>query len=205
MAERGDEWTTAFIAAMHRNAAVRAPLVVRAAGLDGARRMLDVGGGSGAYAIAFARASQDLLVEVFDLPTVLPIAQSHIEEAGLTDRITTRAGDLRTDDLGSGFDLILLSAICHMLGNASNEDLLGRCFSALSPGGRVLIQDFILEPDRTSPRSAALFALNMLVGTPQGSTYTSEEYRSWLSNAGFVDVEHIGLPGPTGLMLGRHP
>jgi len=205
MVERGDEWTTAFIAAMHRNASLRAPLVVRAAGLDGARRMLDVGGGSGAYAIAFARASQDLHAEVFDLPTVLPIAQSHIEEAGLTDRITTRAGDLRKDDLGSGFDLILLSAICHMLGNDSNEDLLGRCFYALSPGGRVLIQDFILEPDRTSPRSAALFALNMLVGTPQGSTCTSEEYRSWLGKAGFVDVEHIVLPGPTGLMLGRHP
>jgi hypothetical protein len=92
-----------------------------------------------------------------------------------------------------------------MLGNTANEDLLGRCFVALSPGGRVLIQDFILNPDRTSPRSAALFALNMLVGTPEGSTYTSEEYRSWLSNAGFVDVRHIVLPGPTGLMLGRRP
>jgi cyclopropane fatty-acyl-phospholipid synthase-like methyltransferase len=190
---------------MHRNAAARAPLVVHTAGIEGARRMLDVGGGSGAYAIAFARASRDLRVEVFDLPTVLPIARGHIEAAGLADRITTRSGDLRTDDFGSGFDLVLLSAICHMLGPAANRNLLERCFAALSPGGRVLIQDFILEADRTSPTSAALFALNMLVGTPEGSTYTSEEYQSWLGAAGCVDVRHIRLPGPTGLIVGRRP
>ena len=205
MVERGDEWTTSFIAAMHRNASARAPAVVRATGLDGARRMLDVGGGSGAYSIAFARASQDLRVEVFDLPTVLPIAQRHIEEAGLSNRITTRAGDLRTDHLGSGYDLILLSAICHMLGPEPNVKLLGRCFAALSPGGRVVIQDFILAPDRTSPRSGALFALNMLVGTPEGSCYTREEYGSWLRQVGFEDVRHVTMPGPTGLMIGRHP
>jgi (2Fe-2S) ferredoxin/2-polyprenyl-3-methyl-5-hydroxy-6-metoxy-1,4-benzoquinol methylase len=204
MTDRGDDWTTAFIAAMHRNAAARAPQVVRAVGLEDARRMLDIGGGSGAYAIAFARASRDLRVEVLDLQTVLPIAQKHIEEAGLSDRITTRAGDLRSDDLGSGFDLILLSAICHMLGPAANRNLLQRCFAALSPGGRVCIQDFILESDRTSPRSAALFALNMLVGTKEGSTYTREEYRSWLDHVGFVDIQYIALSGPTALVVGRH-
>jgi cyclopropane fatty-acyl-phospholipid synthase-like methyltransferase len=186
---------------MHRNAAARAPLIIKAAELDGVRRMLDVGGGSGAYAIAFAGANQELRAEIFDLPTVLPIAQGHIQEAGLSERITTRSGDLRTDDFDSGFDLILLSAICHMLGPAANENLLARCFAALSPGGRDLIQDFILTPDRTSPRSAALFALNMLVGTPEGS----EEYQSWLGRAGFVDVRHVALPAPTGLMCGRHP
>jgi (2Fe-2S) ferredoxin/2-polyprenyl-3-methyl-5-hydroxy-6-metoxy-1,4-benzoquinol methylase len=204
MTDRGDDWTTAFIAAMHRNAAARAPQVVRAVGLEDARRMLDIGGGSGAYAIAFARASRDLRVEVLDLQTVLPIAHKHIEEAGLSDRITTRAGDLRSDDLGSGFDLILLSAICHMLGPAANRNLLQRCFAALSPGGRVCIQDFILESDRTSPRSAALFALNMLVGTEEGSTYTREEYRSWLDHIGFVDIQYIALSGPTALVVGRH-
>jgi 2-polyprenyl-3-methyl-5-hydroxy-6-metoxy-1,4-benzoquinol methylase len=205
MVDRGDAWTTAFIAAMHRNAAARAPLVVKAVGVEGMRRMLDVGGGSGAYSIAFARANPDLRVEVLDLPTVLPIAQGHIDAAGLQGRLTTRPGDLRTDEFGSGFDLILLSAICHMLGPAANQDLLRRCFAALSPGGRVLVQDFLLEPGRTSPLSAVLFALNMLVGTPAGSTYTVAEYRSWLEQVGFVDTKHVALPGPTGLVFGRHP
>jgi cyclopropane fatty-acyl-phospholipid synthase-like methyltransferase len=205
MVDRGDEWTTAFIAAMHRNATARAPVVVKAIGLKNVHRMLDVGGGSGAYSIAFARLNQNLRVELFDLPTVLPIAQNHIQQAGLSDRITTRAGDLRTDDLGSGFDLILLSAICHMLGADANQNLLERCFAALAPGGRVVIQDFILAPDRTAPLFATLFALNMLVGTPEGSTYTGDEYLSWLTETGFVDTRHVRLPGPTGLVLGSHP
>ncbi len=205
MVERGDEWTTAFIAAMHRNASARAPTVVQAVQPADARRMLDVGGGSGAYSIAFARANPNLQVEILDLPTVLPIAQRHIEEADLGDRITTRAIDLRTDDLGSGVDLILLSAICHMLGPDENRNLFERCFAALSPGGQVIVQDFILEPSRAAPRSAALFALNMLVGTPKGSTYTGEEYLAWLGQIGFEDTRHVRLPGPTGLIIGRHP
>ena len=205
MVERGDEWTEAFIAAMHRSATARAPVVVRATGIDGVRRLLDVGGGSGAYSIAFASASEELSAEIFDLPTVVPIAQRHIEEAKLTTRVTTRAGDLRTDEFGKGYDLIFVSAICHMLGPAANLNLLERCFAALSPGGRVVIQDFILAPDRTSPRLAALFALNMLVGTREGSSYSSDDYRSWLEQVGFSEIRQVSPPGPTGLMLGRHP
>jgi cyclopropane fatty-acyl-phospholipid synthase-like methyltransferase len=165
--------------------------------------MLDVGGGSGAYSIAFARAEPALRAEIFDLATVVPIAQGHVQEAGLSGRITTRVGDLRVDALGADYDLILLSAICHMLGPSSIVSLLGRCFSALSSGGRLVIQDFVLEADRTSPRSAALFALNMLVGTPDGRTYSHEEYASWLEQAGFADVRRVRLPGPTGLMIGH--
>jgi cyclopropane fatty-acyl-phospholipid synthase-like methyltransferase len=205
MVDRDDEWTVPFIAAMHRNASARAPAVIAAVGVEDARRMLDVGGGSGAYSIAFARVNPDLRVDLLDLPTVVPIAQDHISEAGLSDRIDTRVGDLRVDDLGSGYDLILLSAICHMLGPDANVELLERCFAAASPDGRVVIQDFVLESDRTSPRTAALFAINMLVGTPAGSTYTQDEYRSWLERVGFEEVRHVRLKGPTALMIGRRP
>jgi 2-polyprenyl-3-methyl-5-hydroxy-6-metoxy-1,4-benzoquinol methylase len=166
--------------------------------------MLDVGGGSGAYSIAFASAKRNLEVDLLDLAEVIPIAQSHIDSAGLAGRIRTRSGDLRADKFGEGYDLVLVSAICHMLGADENKGLLRRCFEALAPKGRVVIQDFILEPDRTAPKSAALFALNMLVGTQAGSTYTEGEYTSWLREAGFQDVRHVRLPGPSGLMVGRH-
>ena len=168
MAERGDDWTEPFIAAMHRNAAERAPLVVQAVGAAAGERLLDVGGGSAAYSIAFAQANEKLHATVLDLPTVLPIAQGHINAAGLAGRVETRAGDLRRDPLGKGFTLVLVSAICHMLSPEENQDLFRRCFEALEPQGRVVIQDFILEPDKTAPKQAALFALNMLVGTPGG-------------------------------------
>ena len=164
--------------------------------------MLDVGGGSGAYAIAFARAHPALSAVVLDLPTVLPIAAGHIEEAGLSKRIATRAGDLRADDLGRDFDLVFVSSICHMLGPDGNRDLLARCARALAPGGRVVIQDFILEPDRTAPRQAVLFAINMLVGTEAGGTYTEAEYAAWLAAAGLADVRRIRLKGPADLMVG---
>jgi (2Fe-2S) ferredoxin/2-polyprenyl-3-methyl-5-hydroxy-6-metoxy-1,4-benzoquinol methylase len=203
MAGRGEDWTTAFIAAMHRNARARAPLVVSAVGTEGVSRMLDVGGGSGAYSIAFASAKANLEVDLLDLAEVLPIAQGHIESAGLAGRIRTRPGDLRVDQLGEGYDLVLVSAICHMLGVAENKDLLKRCFQALVPEGRVVIQDFILEPDKTAPKSAALFAINMLVGTEGGSTYTEAEYAAWLAEAGFEDMRHVRLPGPSGLIIGR--
>jgi cyclopropane fatty-acyl-phospholipid synthase-like methyltransferase len=110
---------------------------------------------------------------------------------------------LRVDQLGEGYDLVLVSAICHMLGVAENKDLLMRCFQALAPEGRVVIQDFILEPDKTAPKSAALFAINMLVGTEGGSTYTEAEYAAWLAEAGFEDMRHVRLPGPSGLIIGR--
>ena len=202
MRERDEDWTVPFIAAMHRGAAARAPSVVDAVGAGNIQRMLDVGGGSGAYAIAFAQANPQLTAVVLDLPTVLPITEGHIAEAGLTGRVTTRAGDLRSDDFGRNYDLVFLSSICHMLGARGNQDLLARSARALAPGGRVVIQDFILEPDRTRPRQAVLFALNMLVGTEAGGTYTEAEYSSWLNAAGLAAVRRVRLPGPADLMVG---
>jgi 2-polyprenyl-3-methyl-5-hydroxy-6-metoxy-1,4-benzoquinol methylase len=201
--ERDKAWTEPFIAAMHHNASARAPHVVQAVGATGLRRMLDVGGGSGAYSIAFARANPALEVELLDLPTVLPIAERHIAAAGLSGRIHTRAGDLRTDHLGENFDLIFVSAICHMLGPEENLSLLRRCYEALAPDGRVVISDFILSADKTAPKFGALFALNMLVATQNGNSYSEEEYREWLQQAGFTDIRRIPLPGPAELMMGR--
>ena len=205
IAGRSQDWTEAFIAAMHRNASERAPLVERAVGVENVRRMLDVGGGSGAYSIAFAQANAALRAEILDLAAVEPIARRHIEEAGVAERVKVRAGDLRSGRLGEGYDLVFVSAICHMLDPEENLDLLRRCREALAPGGRVVIQDFILDPDKTTPRFAALFALNMLVGTRGGNSYSEAEYAAWLGEAGFRDIRHARLPGITGLMFGSRP
>jgi len=185
-ADRGQDWTEAFIAAMHRNASERASLVVHAVSAENVRRILDVGSGSGAYSIAFARANSALRADILDLATVEPIARRHIQEAGVADRVHVRAGDLRSDRLGEGYDLVFVSAICHMLSAQENLDLLRRCRELLAPGGRVVIQDFILEADKTAPRFAALFALNMLVGTRGGSSYNEPEYAAWLGEGGSV-------------------
>jgi (2Fe-2S) ferredoxin/cyclopropane fatty-acyl-phospholipid synthase-like methyltransferase len=203
MVDREDEWTVPFIAAMHKSATARAPQVLRAIGIDNVGRMLDVGGGSGAYSIAAAKSNESLHAEVFDLPTVIPITKGHIEKAGLSNRVTTRTGDMHKDDFGNGFDLVFISAICHMNNPEENIELFQKSFKALVNGGRVVIQDFILNNDKTSPRTAALFALNMLVGTRAGSSYSEKEYTDWLEKTGFEDVKLIRLPGPTALMIAK--
>ena len=88
-----------------------------------------------------------------------------------------------------------------MLGPDENRDLLRRACAALAAGGRVIIQDNLLDPDRTSPRSAALFALNMLVNTRSGGTYTEAEYGAWLVEAGFGRPTRVRIPGPTNLLV----
>jgi predicted O-methyltransferase YrrM len=201
-----EEWTNAFIAAMHARATGRVATVIQAVGgVARIRRMLDLGGGSGAYSIAFAQANPALRAEIIDVAAVVPIAQRYIEEAGLSGRVAAREGDLRTSELGTEFDLVLISSVCHMLGPAENRWLVQRAFGALAKGGRVVIQDFVLDPGRTGPRHVALFALNMLVGTREGNAYTEDEYSSWMRDAGFDTVRRVDMPGTTNLMIGTRP
>jgi predicted O-methyltransferase YrrM len=199
---RDGHWVKTFIAAMDRNAKERAGAVTKAIGSSGTKRMLDLGGGSGAYSIAFARAIPGLKSDILDTSDVIPLAQEYIRKAGLSDRITTRVGDMLRDPLGENYDLILASAICHMFSPEENRELFQRAYDALAPGGQLVVQDFILEASKTAPRAAALFSLNMLVGTRAGSSYSEPEYASWLRSAGFVDVRRVCLPGTNALMIG---
>lgn len=200
---RDADWAMTFIAAMDRNARERAGSVVKTVASPAIRRVLDLGGGSGAYSIALARAVPGLHAEILDTADVVPLTQQYIRQAGLADRISTRVGDMLSDSLGEGYDLVLVSAICHMFSPDDNRALLERVFNALAPNGQIVVQDFILEPDKTAPRAAALFALNMLVGTTAGSTYSEGEYANWLHDAGFTGVRRVRFPGsPSGLMIG---
>src|ERR1039458_10292058 len=136
------------------------------------------------HSIAFAKACPALHTEILDLGAVVPLAEEYILEAGLQDRVRVRPGDMRTADFGEGYDLVLLSAVCHMWGEDDNRALIKRCARALVPGGHLVIREFILNEERTAPPFAAIFAINMLVGTEHGNTYTEGEYRTWMTAAG---------------------
>lgn len=200
--DRGDTWLRAFIAAMHWRATRHAPQVVAALDLTGVSRVLDVGGGSGAYAMAFARARGDIEVVVFDLPGVVPLAEEYIRGEGLAPRVRAVAGDFEADPLGDGFDLAFLSAILHGNSPAQNRALLRKAAEALNPRGQLVVQDFIMAEDRTAPPFGALFALNMLVGTQAGDTYTESEVRGWMEEAGIGDVVRRDTAWSS-LMIGR--
>jgi len=198
---RDESSQRAFIAAMDRNAREGAVAVVREAGANGIRNVLDLGGGSGAYAVAFAKAVPELRAKVIELPEIAPLTREYIRRSGVQDRIIVQPGNMLTDPLGENYDLILLSSICHMFSPQENQGLFQRAHAALSPAGRLIIRDFILEPDKTAPRFATLFSLNMLVGTENGSSYSEPEYASWMRRAGFTEVRRVRVPGPSGLMI----
>ncbi len=185
MAGDRDAWTRAFIGAMNVIAAPQADALVAAVHPGPARRLLDVGGGPATYTLAFVKALPGLRATLFDLPAVVEMARGNVAAAGLLDRVDLVAGDLRTDVLPGGHDLAFVSAIIHMLGPSGNVALFRKVLDALVPGGRIVIRDHVMSPDRTAPRAGALFAVNMLVGTEEGGTFTFSEISSWLVESGF--------------------
>lgn len=200
--DRAADWTKSFIAGMQRNAKDRAPLLVKTLGINRIRRILDLGGGSGAYSIAFAKASADIHCDILDVPEVVPLTREYVTRAGVDKQINVRAGDMLEDEFGSGYDLIMLNAICHMFSAEQNQQIFARVRRVLNPNGRLAVQDFILNAEKTGPTQAALFSLNMLVGTEGGASYSEPEYRNWMSAAGFTNIRRIDLPGPSDLIVG---
>ena len=182
---------SAFIGAMHVVGRRLAEKVVAAIQPGPARNLLDVGGASGTYTIAFLNAVPGMRATLFDRPEVIPMARERLAEAVLLDRVRLEAGDFYGNELPGGHDLALLSAIIHQNSPQENLDLLGKVFRALSPGGRVVIRDHVMDAGRTQPRDGAIFAVNMLVNTEGGSTYTFEEIRAWLEAIGFVNVRFL--------------
>lgn len=201
--ERGDEWLVAFIDAMHYRASRQAPAVVGQLDLHGVSHVLDVGGGSGAYAMAFVRARRGLRATVFDLPNVIPLTRQYIQKEGMYDAIDTVAGDYLKDDLGKGYDIVFLSAIIHSNSLEENRMLIRKCAKALNQQGRLVVQDFIMDDDRTGPASGAIFALNMLVGTDAGDTYTESEVRSFMEDAGLSRIERRDTAFGVSQVIGR--
>jgi SAM-dependent methyltransferase len=152
--------------------------------------------------MAFARARRGITAVVFDLPDVVPLTRGYIQAEGLSAEVETTAGDYLRDPIGTGYDLVFMSAVIHSNSPDENRLLFRKAAEALVPGGRLVVVDFLMEEDRSGPPQAALFALNMLVGTPAGDTYTESEVRSWMAEAGFRDMRRIDSATGTNLVIG---
>jgi hypothetical protein len=186
-----DDRTKAFIGAMHVGARRNAAEVVTDIGIGDAKALIDVGGASGSYTAAFLKAAPGMRGTIFDLPDVVPMARERMEEEGLTDRVTIVGGNYNHDTLPGGHDLALLSSIIHQNSHEQNVSLYTKINEALVPGGRIIVRDFVMDADRTEPASGALFAINMLVNTDEGNSYTFEEIEGGLKKAGFERVQLI--------------
>ena len=169
------------------------------------RQVLDVGGGSGGLSIALCRRFSGLRATVIELPSLTPIATAYIREAGLSERIQVRAADILAGPLEGTFDAALFRAVIQVLSEGEAQKALAHARATLSPGGSVYILGQILDDDMVRPVGAVLMNLVFLSLYEHGRAYTERQYRTWLSMAGFIDVERR-LPS-TGLsmMLARVP
>ncbi|MFT4100237.1 MAG: methyltransferase [Burkholderiaceae bacterium] len=194
-----------FWEAMHSLSTMTARKLGEAVDLGRFRRLLDIGGGSGAYDIELCKQYGELRATVLDLPHVAAIAARKIAEAGFTDRIDTAGGDF-FERLPGDHDVHLLSMIMHDWDEAKNRALLRRSFEALPSGGAVVISELLVNDEKTGPAPAALMSLNMLIET-EGRNYTPSEYSAWLDEAGFRPVETVWFDAPAanGAVIGRKP
>ncbi|MCX5771123.1 MAG: methyltransferase [Candidatus Hydrogenedentes bacterium] len=198
---RTSEQLRAFILGMSDIAKMTAGELLPHLDLSGRRHMLDLGGGPATYSITFLNAYPKMRATVFDFPDVIEIAREQVAEAGLGDRFSYITGDMTRDDIGSGYDLILLSSIIHSMSVEENRIVARKCYQALEPGGLFIIKDFLLENDRSGPPFGLMFAINMLVATPAGDTYTFAEVEGWTREAGFKEGRVIDLTPQSRLWL----
>jgi SAM-dependent methyltransferase len=173
--------------------------------LTGCQRLLDVGGGVGSFAIALARKYPELTATILDLSEVVSWAREFVAESGMSERILVEPADFMSDPFPEGYDAILLSNIFHDHASTVNQGLLAKAHQALAPGGRVVVYEFLLEPDRVSPAVSAVFAVMMLVENLGGNVYTGQDISSWMEGAGFGDISITRLPEPSpmGLVVGH--
>lgn len=194
-----------FLMGMFNLASQLAPGIAQSIDLSACRRLLDLGGGPGTYAIHFCLANPGLSAVVYDLPTTRTFAEGTIARFDLSERIAFTSGDYLVDPVPTGFDAAWLSHILHSEGPAACVALLRKALSALNPGAVLMVQEFILDDARDGPPFPALFSLNMLLRTEAGQSYCEKELADMMAEAGLSDVHRLELllPNGAGVMSGR--
>jgi len=192
-----------FIRAMYSAGHGAAPALVDHIGMEGARVVADLGGGPGHYLAEMARRDPGLQPWLIDLPLTLAVAREILKDSGVSERVRFVAWDFYEEDAPPGlpgFDLVLVSQVLHSESPEANRRLLRSVFPYVAPGGRLVIHENVVEPDRTAPVDGALFAVNMLAMTTGGRTYTEAELASWGEAAGF-EASPGRRPGPRSFLL----
>jgi predicted O-methyltransferase YrrM len=185
----GEDYARHMMLATHEYAMGPGRELMSRVALAGRRRLLDVGGGAGSYSILLAQNHPELEAVVFDLPEVVGITREMVARYGLSDRITARAGNYHDDDLGTGFDAVLLSNMLHQEDPETCLRLLRKAATALVDGGTLIVQLAFLNRDRVGPPWAVLLSLQVLLAYQGGRMYTTDDIVAMLPEAGFDGAE----------------
>ncbi|TFH16887.1 MAG: methyltransferase [Lentisphaerales bacterium] len=188
--------TRDFVLAMHGRALGIGRAVIHLLDLKGARRILDIGGGSGAYSMLVAEANPHVECVMLDLPGIVDVACDLISGAGLQDRVSCVRGDYHVAELPSGFDTVNIFGVLHQEEPDSIRDILSRSFAALNPGGVIHVLDMMTDATHCQPPFSALFAVNMALTTENGWVFSDVELKAWMEESGYVDFTCRPLPPP---------
>jgi 2-polyprenyl-3-methyl-5-hydroxy-6-metoxy-1,4-benzoquinol methylase len=197
----GNNWVEAFIGAMHYRGVHQGKILAMMINLSNVTTMLDVGGGSAAFSMEIVKRNSAISATVLDLPSVIPLAERYVNEAGFKEKFNFIEDNYLTAEFKDSYDLILLSAIIHINNYEQNKMLIKKCAHALNKNGMIIISDFIMDDDRTKPYHGALFSINMLVGTANGDTYTEKEIREWFESAELNKIERKNTSFGADLMI----
>lgn len=168
--------------------------------------VLDLAAGSGVWGVSLAEKSQQVRVTAVDWDGVIPVTKRVAERHGVGDRFTFVAGDLDSAEFGKGHHIATLGHILHSEGIERSKSLLKKTFAALAPGGTIAIAEWLVNDDRNGPPPGLIFAVNMLVNTDRGDTFSFGEIARWLTAAGFTDARLVEeLPCPSPLILATKP
>jgi 2-polyprenyl-3-methyl-5-hydroxy-6-metoxy-1,4-benzoquinol methylase len=157
--------------------------------------VLDLAAGSGVWSVAMAKESPHVAVTAIDWPGIIPITKKVTEREGVAPRYRFVANDLHAADFGSGHSVAILGHILHSEGEQRSRLLLKKTFAALAPEGTIAIAEILVDADRRGPLPALLFAVNMLVNSESGDTFSLEEISTWLDAAHFDQVRTVDAPG----------
>jgi ubiquinone/menaquinone biosynthesis C-methylase UbiE len=173
--------------------------------MSGPVSVLDLAAGSGVWGIALAQSAPNVQVRAVDWADVLSVTRGTVGRFGLSSRFSFAEGDLLQADFGSDHRVATLGHILHSEGEERSRALLAKTFEALAPGGTIAIAEFLVNPERTGPVVGLIFAVNMIVNTDCGNTYSFEEISGWLRDAGFVEPRTLSSRGPSPLILANKP
>lgn len=185
-----------FLMGMFNQAMASAPQIAGQIDLSGRRRLLDLGGGPGTYAIHFCIANPGLKAAIFDFPESRSCALRIVRQFNLEDRIDFQEGNYLEEEIGGSYDVAWLSHILHAEGENHCKQIIQKTISVVEPGGLIIIHDFILDDTQDYPLFPALFALNMLINTQQGQSYSETQIKDMLCKAGLKDVKRLPFRGP---------
>ena len=167
--------------------------------------VLDLAAGSGVWGIALAQKSPHVQVTAIDWVDVIAVTRRMTARFGVEDRFRFVEGDLMEVDFGINYTIATLGHILHSEGEERGRRLLKKTFDALAPGGMVAVAEWLVNEERTGPPHALIFAVNMLVHTEGGDTFSFGEISTWLQDSGFEDIRTVEAPGPGPLILAVKP